>query len=208
MCLPYFDKTILNLLTILIAGAGLFAVLTKFDVPQLRMSFFGENPYTIKRDVIDKIMTRIFSGLALFGLLIQTYSLIFAHQLSERIYNTSSYVIFFLVGFGIMIGVLYSLGILGKCIARRIWLPEIVQKQSESFQVAGEIIKNGGYRNDDLANIEHRTNDQKRNLMEKHYKHCDEILARIEDLIDIRDLSKTRDEKYRNLEKYFKNIGS
>jgi hypothetical protein len=39
------DKIILDLLTILIAGVGLFAILTKFDVPQLRSSFFGENPY-------------------------------------------------------------------------------------------------------------------------------------------------------------------
>ncbi len=55
MCSPCLDKTILNLLTLLIAGGGLFAVLTKFDVPQLRMSFLGENLYALKRDVVDKI---------------------------------------------------------------------------------------------------------------------------------------------------------
>jgi hypothetical protein len=35
------DETFINLATILVSGAGLFAVLMKFSVPELRMSFFG-----------------------------------------------------------------------------------------------------------------------------------------------------------------------
>ena len=51
------DKTLLDLISLLIAGAGLFAVLTKFNVRQLRATYFGENPYALKRDEIERVMT-------------------------------------------------------------------------------------------------------------------------------------------------------
>ena len=45
------DRTILNIVSILIGGAGLVTALTGFNVPQLNMSFWGENPFAVKRDV-------------------------------------------------------------------------------------------------------------------------------------------------------------
>jgi hypothetical protein len=50
------DKTLLDLISLLIAGAGLFAVLTKFNVPQLRATYWDENPYALKRDEIDRVI--------------------------------------------------------------------------------------------------------------------------------------------------------
>ena len=60
------DKTLLNLSTILFAGSGLFAVLTKFSVPELNLTIMGGNPYhiKIKREKIEKVMTWIFISLA------------------------------------------------------------------------------------------------------------------------------------------------
>jgi hypothetical protein len=55
------DRTILNLLSLIIGGSGIFVVLTKFNVPELNMSFLGENPFAIKRDAIDNVMTWIFT---------------------------------------------------------------------------------------------------------------------------------------------------
>ena len=36
------DRTIINLVSILVGGAGLFTVLTGFNVPELNMNFFLE----------------------------------------------------------------------------------------------------------------------------------------------------------------------
>jgi len=60
------DKTIINLATILISGTGLFVVLTKFNVPELNMSFVGGNPYAVKRDIIEGVMSFVFTYLTLF----------------------------------------------------------------------------------------------------------------------------------------------
>ena len=43
------DKTLRDLISLLIAGAGLFAVLTKFNVPQLRATYFNENSGVTQR---------------------------------------------------------------------------------------------------------------------------------------------------------------
>ena len=64
----------MNLLSFIIGGGGLFVVLTKFNVPELNMMFFGENPFAIKRDTIDTVMTWIFTVMTLIGILLQIYS--------------------------------------------------------------------------------------------------------------------------------------
>lgn len=84
------DKTIINLLTILVSGSGLFVVLTKFNVPELNMLFLGENPYALKRDIIDNVMTWTFTSLALFGLLFQVAGEIFGRDVPERIHRGGS----------------------------------------------------------------------------------------------------------------------
>jgi hypothetical protein len=81
------DRTLLNLTTILISGAGLFAVLTKFSVPELRMAFFGENPFAIKREQIEFVMTWIFTSLAISGLLVQVFKEILGNEIPERLHN-------------------------------------------------------------------------------------------------------------------------
>ncbi len=204
MCTPFIDKTILNLLAILIAGAGLFAILIKFDVPELNFTFFDENPYGIKRDIIEKILTWIFIVVALFGLLIQTYSVIVGDKLSERLYSTSFYTIFFLIGLVAMFVAVVFLGAIGKCIAKKIWWPQIIQKQSEGFQLAEDIIRNKGFYKNELDKIEKYSEEQKQQLPLQRYKQCDKILTQIENLLEIKNVPRTREERYINIEKYFK----
>lgn len=76
------DKTIINILTFLISGSGFFMALTKFNVPQLNQTFLGTNPFLIKRDKIDSVMTGVFTLLAISGLLLQLYS-----EIWGEIYN-------------------------------------------------------------------------------------------------------------------------
>ena len=78
------DRTILNLLSLTSGGSGLFVVLTKFNVPELNMSFFGENPFAIKRDAIDNVMTWIFTCLALLGVVLQICGEIWSDRFPER----------------------------------------------------------------------------------------------------------------------------
>jgi hypothetical protein len=88
------DRTILNLLSLFIGGSGLFVVLTKFNVPELNMSFLGENPFAIKRDAIENVMTWIFTGVALVGLLLQIFGEIWSDRLPSRQHTIRFYVWF------------------------------------------------------------------------------------------------------------------
>ena len=72
------DKTSLNLISIVLGGVGLFVVLTKFSVPELHATFLGSNPFAAKRDTIESVMTWLFTGLTLLGLLVQVGGLLIA----------------------------------------------------------------------------------------------------------------------------------
>lgn len=82
------DKIILSVLAIVLSGAGLFVALTKFNVPELNMAFFGENPFAIKRDEIETVMTWPFALLAMLGLLLQAVVAMFDLQLQDRAHTT------------------------------------------------------------------------------------------------------------------------
>ncbi|MBL7072340.1 MAG: hypothetical protein ISS33_01015 [Candidatus Omnitrophica bacterium] len=198
------DRTILNLLTLLITGAGIFAILIKYDVPQLSYAFFDENPYAIKRDVISKILTSTFIGLASLGLFLQAYGMIIGNKLNERVYDYSFYTKFFLVGIVGMFVFVVTLGAIGRCIAKKTWWPKIIQSQSEAFKMAGDIIRNKGFYNKELDKIEKFSDEQKEELPIQRYQQCDKYLTQIEDLLEIRNIPKIREERYRKLEKYFK----
>src|SRR5437879_7163823 len=86
------DRTGLNVVSMVLGGAGILTVLTGFNVPQLRMSFWGENPYELKRDAIANAMDWIFAGLTLIGIAIQIVAEIVGDSLPERLYTVHSYV--------------------------------------------------------------------------------------------------------------------
>jgi len=165
MTLPIIDKSLLNLFTILISGAGIFAIFLKYDVPELNTPFWDINPFAIKRDIIENVLTRIFIILALVGLLVQTISIIYGNVISERLYEASFYIKTFIAGIVVMIIVIYILGAVGKNIAKKKWLPKVIENQTKIYNVTGEIINNGGYRSNELPNIgTYSENQQKKEL--------------------------------------------
>jgi len=199
---PYIDKTVLNLLTILITGAGFFAVLTSFSVPPV--SFWGNSPYVIKRDSIQDVMTVIFTGLAMLGLIIQICTLIFGQNLKERIYRTATYTWFFTLGLLGMVVLLACLATIGRYRAKTMWWPKIIHNQSESFKSAESIIKNKGYYDSELDIIEQYTPKQRQEIPVTRYEKCDKILSRIEDLLELHHIPKTIEERYENVRPYFR----
>ncbi|HEC12738.1 MAG TPA: hypothetical protein ENI80_05740 [Acidiferrobacteraceae bacterium] len=142
------DKTILDLSSLLIAGGGLFAVLTKFAVPPLNATYWNENTYALKRDQIDHVMAWLFTGMAGIGILVQFTKLGILYDLPERSYGTATYITVFILGFLVMIIILLLVLKIGHWFAKRRWFPEIVESQRPSYQDAKFIIEHGGWRED------------------------------------------------------------
>jgi hypothetical protein len=142
------DKTILDLFSLLIAGGGLFAVLTKFNVPQLRATYFNENPYALKRDEIDRVMTWLFTGMAGIGIVVQFLKLAIFYDLPERSYGAAIYSLFFGLGILIMVVALFAVAKIGYWIAKRRWFPKTVESQEPLYQTAKFILEHDGWRED------------------------------------------------------------
>ena len=124
-----FDKTAINLITILISGTGLFAALTKLSVPEANLTFWRENPFAIKRDIIETTMTWIFTLLALSGLVIQTLKEIFGEKIPDRLHRIRFYCYSFFIGIFVMVGVVVCLAKVGHKIAKKRWQPVIIENQ-------------------------------------------------------------------------------
>jgi len=140
------DRTILNVVSVIVGGAGLFTVLTGFNVPEASQSFFGDNPFQIKRDVIQTSMEWIFTLVALCGLVIQLWAEIWENDLPERLYTDSSYARVALVAVAVAAVVVWWLSIVGRSIARRRWLPRVVEAQRDLFNTAADLVENDGLR--------------------------------------------------------------
>lgn len=203
MCQPIIDKSLINLFTILISGAGVFAIFLKYNVPQLNKSFWDENPYAIKRDIIESVMTWVFIFLALLGLLIQSYSIIYGDVIYERLHNSLFYIMSSIGGAMFMMIVIYSLGCLGKIIARRKWLPIIVKNQTELFNIIGATIKNNGFLEGQLPDMEVYSDEQKIEITQKNNERAKAYISQIEELLEITEPPESLVEKYNNVSKYF-----
>ena len=143
------DKATLHILSLVIGGTGLFVVVTKFNVPELRMSFLGENPFAIKREVIDNVMSWIVASLTLVGLLIQACTEIWGHELPERLHATLFYVSLFITAVIATIIFVVLLTAVGRSIARRHWQPSIIEKLREGYNQARIIVAQEGWRQSD-----------------------------------------------------------
>ncbi|HXH21971.1 MAG TPA: hypothetical protein VNN10_08065 [Dehalococcoidia bacterium] len=145
------DKTSLNLISIVLGGVGLFVVLTKFSVPELHATFLGSNPFAAKRDIIESVMTWLFTGLTLLGLLVQVGVAIWGNHLAERIHTTQFYVVLFVLMLAFGVALVPVLTSVGNRVARRAWLPQVVENQKEVYKAASFIIEHDGWREDQLV---------------------------------------------------------
>lgn len=109
------DKTILSLVTILIAGTGVIGSLITYDPPELNATYFGFNPFGYKRTEIDRVVRRAFVYLALIGLAVQAYPL-FVSGLPDQKYTLGFYLVFFAVGAFVMASLAF--GIRKLCLAQ------------------------------------------------------------------------------------------
>jgi hypothetical protein len=91
------DRTSLNVVSLILGGAGLLTVLTGFNVPQTRIAYFGENPYQIKRDAIGGVMAAIFTVVALSGIVMQVIAEVLGESLPTRLHSRDYYLVVSLV---------------------------------------------------------------------------------------------------------------
>lgn len=202
MFLQYVDQTIMDLIAILISGVGLFAVLTKYYVPELNSTFLGENPFAIKRDKIDNTTTWLFICLTFIGILIQISSIIFGSNLPKRLYSDKFYLLTFIMGTALASFIVFCLDCMGKRIARGKWFPIVINKHKDSLNHAIFIIEHDGWRMDQIG-LKY-TNAETEEYKSKNYNEVEKIISMIEKLLDLPKGDNGLKERAEKLREYFK----
>ncbi len=128
------DQVMLDILSIVIGGAGLFVVITKYNVKETRENFYGRNNvFKEKASVIDDIMTWIFTSLSILGLLALIIKDIYGEVIPERLHTLKYYWLVFLISLLFALVLVNALDWIGKKIARRKWFPLVKDRFRDAF---------------------------------------------------------------------------
>jgi uncharacterized protein (DUF2236 family) len=83
------DRTTINLASLLLGGAGVFAVLFEYNVPELRKSYWNESPFAVKAEIIRSTRSWFFIALAVVATAIQASAEIWSDRVAERSYGAT-----------------------------------------------------------------------------------------------------------------------
>jgi hypothetical protein len=196
------DRTLLNLLPLLIGSAGLLTALTGFNAPQLHMAFFGENPYQLKRDIIRSVMEGIFGGLAVAALVLQLVAEIAGPSLPERLYAKGYYVVASILGVLVTAALVLALTTLGNKIATRRWRPLIIDLYREVLTRAVFIAEHEGFAQEPLEERSNFSEAQNARTQEHNLSQVNQHLDLIDRLLELPPIA-SRAERLLRLQIHF-----
>lgn len=179
------DRAVLNIVSLVLSGVGLFVVLTKFNVPELRTTYFDANPYAEKAETIDKVMTVIFTTLTLIGIILQLACEIWSQSIPSERYPSLFYLLIFVFVLCATIVLSIILTYVGKRVARSVWFPRAIQQVTEQYVSARFIVEHDGWREDQLAIKDNATINNRLQCRETNFKTAQERIVNIETLLDL-----------------------
>lgn len=180
------------MLGIILSGAGIFSILSHFYAdksPESRMLFWGENPFAIKDDHKEaytvKVTDRLFIVLAMLGMFIQAVVSIFDTKLDNN-HSLKYYWVFFAIILLVVLVIVLLILRLGKWLAMRKCIPEIISNQMEVYKHVVDIVKNDGWRIDQLSQKD-QINDPKK-YRDANFKVALEHVDQIEKLLELKPI--------------------
>lgn len=195
----------IDIMALLVTGAGFFIVLTKYNVPEVANSFWNGNPFLVKRESTETTMNWIFTTFGICGVLMKIFTEIFGENLVSRAYSPPYYFRFFVITLFVVLLILIVLTSLGKFIAKRFWYPQITQICDNSFQHYKTIILNDGLSDKQLEDSDkHKENHELKN---QNMKRAREYIFLLEKLLDIRVLDYDLEQRVETLQKHFNGAG-
>jgi hypothetical protein len=195
------DKTILNLVAILITGTGVIGSLIAYEPPEVDATYFGFNPFAYKKSEIDKASRGAFACLALFGLAVQAYPF-FIVGLPEQQHTTAFYLLFFSAGAVLMAGIGFGKRKLCLAWARRSWFPKLKNQMKEAYESSLFSVENDGWRPDQVQ-VKKQLNNQSETYRNANFESVDRRIATLQKLFDIPDVPGDRKAKIATLKGIF-----
>ena len=134
------DKTLVSIIAMVFGGVGLIGAITRFDIPKSERTVFGENLFLQKENIINNVITWVFTIYAMIGLILQIL-LGEIIQLEERLHSTGFYFSALSIALIVIISLVPLMKRLSKWIARDYWVPELVKKARENYLLAKSLIE-------------------------------------------------------------------
>ena len=134
------DKTLVSIVAMVFGGVGLIGAITRYDIPRAKRSVYGENLFALKENIINSVVTWIFTIYAMVGLIFQ---IIFGEifELEDRLHNTSFYFWALLAAIIVTMSLIPLMKRMSRWLARDYWLPELIKKAKENFLLAKSFIE-------------------------------------------------------------------
>lgn len=133
------------------AGIGLYAVITRSYAQGINAPLYGVDLLAIKKDVIDKFNSYIFLGLAMVGLVIQLAIVILGEKIKKSLYSLPVYFIIFMSSLAVFGFLTAGLVWTGAKLAKRVWLPQVVEQERGIYLYTKKLIANKGLRDEQLG---------------------------------------------------------
>lgn len=181
------DRTLINIGCILLGGAGLFTVLTGFNVPEVHASFYGRNPFALKRDVIESAMAWTFTILAMGALLVQVGAEIWGTNLPERSHGTRYYAYASAAMFVGVCVLVVALTVVARRIARLSWEPKVVDLQRKIFDRAKFVANHDGLLPEHWEARDRTPPAEIERLKSTDLEAAEQDIAQIEKLLELND---------------------
>jgi hypothetical protein len=186
------DRTMANVISIVLTAVGVLVVFTKYSVPEVNMTFYGANPFTWKREIIESAMTWIFTAVTLVGLAIQGWAEIF--ELPTRSHTRPFYLLFTLSSIFMSVLLTLVLTAAGHTIAKRSWLPRVLVWYSGSYNWVDFMLTHKGMSADELTELgkipkaqqsEYQRNWEQAGGPLNGFRQAERNVTLMEDLLDI-----------------------
>lgn len=145
------DRTIVNIVSILVGGGGIFAIFTEYQVPELHLAFLDGNPFSQKREIIANAQGLVFTALTLSALVIQLWVQVAGNQLDQRRHELATYLAISVCGLVVLALGVWALSQFGQWWARSEWQPIAIESQREAFERATFVVSHDGWSPEHLA---------------------------------------------------------
>jgi hypothetical protein len=175
------DKTMLDIMSITFGFVGLIGSITKFSYSESRKTYYGENILGVKGDIIDEFIVWIFSFLTILALLPQILHLIFVLNIAERVYTSTTYLLFSIICLATSILLIPVFKIVAIRISKIRWFPIIIEKTTENYLTALKYYDNIGCIRED------KTSEINQNMVDKNFTAASDIVDFIEKILEIDD---------------------
>jgi hypothetical protein len=187
------DRTILNIVSLIIGGVGLFLALVGYNTPELNQTFFDENPFAKKRDTIQTVHTWSFAIFASLGVAIQVGAEVWSDPAQARLFSPQHYAAFALVAILVVSFLAIATVGLARLIARRIWRPRAVEDHREMIDICRFVIENGGWERQHIAEWQSWQDSERQRVLAQNAKSLEDRIAHMESLLEVKSTGGTRE---------------